>query len=458
MASRPWSSTSSSAPDRNAALTSPAARRARTQAGAAAGRGRDASRAPGDARSASWRPMTGPPACCSPRTPACSAARSACCSTAPRGSNRPVRSPARRARWPNALRAAGSHVPLPAARCARARATPPACSAWRARSASSTHGCSSPGAPARRWPPRCCRAAAARCSRSTTTCTRAVCARRARRDPPRRRRRGRLAGDRATNSRRDAVVLHPGVDLDAFTPAPLPTARRTRSCSARSWAGSARTSRWRSPRRMPELHVTLAGEPLPARTTSRPAARAAATADVRRATSTTCRAALASAHVLLHCADAEPYGLALVEALAAGRPVVAPAAPARSRSSRTAPAGSTRPATPTPPSQALRAVLADPDAPAPPGAARSRVRRARLRPPPRRGDRRGDRRARRPPATRRRDGVRDELRRRDRAAPLARRARARCCRRYRAAHAAGRRRQRARRRRRGACRHARRRR
>ena len=31
------------------------------------------------------------------------------------------------------------------------------------------------------------------------------------------------------------------------------------------------------------------------------------------------------AHVLLHCADREPFGLALVEALAAGRPVVAPA-------------------------------------------------------------------------------------------------------------------------------------
>jgi glycosyltransferase involved in cell wall biosynthesis len=36
--------------------------------------------------------------------------------------------------------------------------------------------------------------------------------------------------------------------------------------------------------------------------------------------------ALAGAHVLLHCADREPFGLVLVEALAAGRPVVAPAA------------------------------------------------------------------------------------------------------------------------------------
>jgi glycosyltransferase involved in cell wall biosynthesis len=37
-------------------------------------------------------------------------------------------------------------------------------------------------------------------------------------------------------------------------------------------------------------------------------------------------AALAGSTCLLHCADREPYGMALVEALACGRPVVAPAA------------------------------------------------------------------------------------------------------------------------------------
>ena len=36
--------------------------------------------------------------------------------------------------------------------------------------------------------------------------------------------------------------------------------------------------------------------------------------------------ALQEHHVLLHCADREPWGLVLIEALAAGRPVVAPAA------------------------------------------------------------------------------------------------------------------------------------
>jgi glycosyltransferase involved in cell wall biosynthesis len=38
------------------------------------------------------------------------------------------------------------------------------------------------------------------------------------------------------------------------------------------------------------------------------------------------RPALARAHCLLHCADAEPWGLALIESLASGRPVVAAAA------------------------------------------------------------------------------------------------------------------------------------
>ena len=38
------------------------------------------------------------------------------------------------------------------------------------------------------------------------------------------------------------------------------------------------------------------------------------------------RAALGAAHCLLHAADREPYGMAMVEALAAGLPVVAPAA------------------------------------------------------------------------------------------------------------------------------------
>ena len=79
---------------------------------------------------------------------------------------------------------------------------------------------------------------------------------------------------------------------------------------------------------MPELQVTIAGATLPgddgaleARLRARAGDRvtiAGPADDVPRA--------LADAHVLLHCADEEPYGMVLVEALAAGRPVVAPAA------------------------------------------------------------------------------------------------------------------------------------
>ena len=182
------------------------------------------------------------------------------------------------------------------------------------------------------------------------------------------RRRRRLAGDRRP-ARRDAAVLHPGVDLDRVHPrARSRRARRTRSCSARSSAGSAPTWRSRSPRGCPELQLTLAGAPLPGDDGASSALRRARDRrPVTSAASTTSAARSPSAHVLLHCADAEPYGLALVEALAAGRPVVAPAAggpleivtrrrrpplPARRRATR--------------PSQALRAVLADPGRPPPP--------------------------------------------------------------------------------------------
>jgi glycosyltransferase involved in cell wall biosynthesis len=37
------------------------------------------------------------------------------------------------------------------------------------------------------------------------------------------------------------------------------------------------------------------------------------------------REAIGAASLLLHCAEAEPFGVALIEALASGRPVVAPA-------------------------------------------------------------------------------------------------------------------------------------
>jgi glycosyltransferase involved in cell wall biosynthesis len=115
------------------------------------------------------------------------------------------------------------------------------------------------------------------------------------------------------------VVLHPGVDLDAFTATPLPDGP-PRALVLGALVG------WKRPdlaieiaRRMPELHVTFAGEPMPG--FAPPAAPANVTFAGRVED---VNAALSQAHLLLHCADREPYGLALVEALAAGRPVVAP--------------------------------------------------------------------------------------------------------------------------------------
>ena len=144
----------------------------------------------------------------------------------------------------------------------------------------------------------------------------------------------------------DVTVLHPGVDLTRFTPQPLPAGpphalvlgalvpwkrpelafeiaahdARAAGDDRRSDASRRRpVSRWRRRRQ-----VTLAGQ----------------IDDVPRA--------LANAHLLLHCADEEPYGMALVEALArAGRSSRRTAA-VRSRSSPTARAASTRRATRVP--------------------------------------------------------------------------------------------------------------
>lgn len=118
----------------------------------------------------------------------------------------------------------------------------------------------------------------------------------------------------------EVVVIHPGVDLDAMAPTPLPGG------PPRALVVGALVQ-WKRPdlaleiaRRMPELHVTFAGEPLPGErfdmTPRENVTFAGRVADIRDA--------LARTHVLLHCADQEPFGLALVEALAAGRPVVAP--------------------------------------------------------------------------------------------------------------------------------------
>jgi glycosyltransferase involved in cell wall biosynthesis len=156
-----------------------------------------------------------------------------------------------------------------------------------------------------------------------------------------------------------AVILHPGVDLAAFTPTPLPDG------PPRALYLGALVP-WKRPdlaieiaRRMPELHLTLAGEPLPGEEIALDAP-----GNVTLAGRVEAVDALAQAHVLLHCADAEPFGLALVEALACGRPVVAPAAAGpleivAAGGGRLYPPGDADAAV-----AALRAVIADPEAPA----------------------------------------------------------------------------------------------
>jgi glycosyltransferase involved in cell wall biosynthesis len=162
----------------------------------------------------------------------------------------------------------------------------------------------------------------------------------------------------------DITVLHPGVDLTRFTPQPLPEG------PPHALVLGALVP-WKRPdlaleiaKHMPELRVTIAGATLPGddgrlERTLGEAERitlAGAIDDVPRA--------LANAHLLLHCADAEPYGMVLVEALAAGRPVVAPAAGGpleivADGAGRLYPPGDAQAA-----ADAIRAVLADPQAPA----------------------------------------------------------------------------------------------
>lgn len=127
-----------------------------------------------------------------------------------------------------------------------------------------------------------------------------------------------------------AAVLHPGVDLDAFAPAQLPDPEPPRALVLGALV------QWKRPdlalevaARVPGLQLEVAGAPIGdddgiARALELRASRADLAGRVTFLGAVDDpRPALARAHVLLHTADAEPYGVALVEALAAGRPVVA---------------------------------------------------------------------------------------------------------------------------------------
>ena len=138
----------------------------------------------------------------------------------------------------------------------------------------------------------------------------------------------------ARDLRRGGVtILHPGVDLAAWPPqgAPEGPPRALVLGALVPWKRADLALEIAA--RIPELGLELAGAPLPGDDDGFAGAlreRAAAPDLAGRVTFAGAladpRPALARAHVLLHCADAEPFGMALLEALASGRPVAAPAA------------------------------------------------------------------------------------------------------------------------------------
>ena len=131
-------------------------------------------------------------------------------------------------------------------------------------------------------------------------------------------------------------VVHPGVDLDRFAGGSAPAK------GAEVLMLGAITD-WKRPRLavdavacaaggdLPKIRLTLAGAPLDAggrRLATELEARARQLGIADRVTFAGQVAdpagALARSSCLIHCADREPFGMALVEALASGRPVVAP--------------------------------------------------------------------------------------------------------------------------------------
>jgi glycosyltransferase involved in cell wall biosynthesis len=172
-----------------------------------------------------------------------------------------------------------------------------------------------------------------------------------------------------------AVELRPGVDLGRWTPAPPPEGEPRALVLAALAPWKRQDLALEVAARVPGLRLELAGAPIVADEFVRALeARAAAPDLAGRVTFLGAlddpRPALARAHCLLHCADAEPWGLALVEALAAGRPVVAADAAGPREIVADGAGRLFAPGDANAAAEALRAVLADPAASA---AARARA-------------------------------------------------------------------------------------
>jgi glycosyltransferase involved in cell wall biosynthesis len=180
-----------------------------------------------------------------------------------------------------------------------------------------------------------------------------------------------VATSRAVALGPDAEVIHPGVDRARWAmPDPPGDSRRVLYLGALV-AVKRPDLALEVAARVPGLELDVAGAPLPGDDGALERAlraRAAAPDLAGRVRFLGAlddpRPALAGARCLLHCGEREGFGLALVEALAAGRPVVAPAAGGPAEIVTPACGRLFAPGDAAAAAAALRDVLADPSAPA----------------------------------------------------------------------------------------------